>query len=414
MKILFIHQSFPAQFKSLAIALASDPANQVLAIHLFPTFKSSNGIQSIQYRVTRSSSKTIHPWLSDLETKINRGHEVLKVLVALKQNGFTPDLVIAHPGWGESLYVKDVWAKTKLIIYGEFFYRANNSDINFDKEFHEDDIYIESRIRTKNSFYSIQLPTIDAILAPTQWQKSTFPQNIQSMIYVNHEGIDTEYFAPNANVILNLRQGSRQLQFSKNDELLTFVNRNLEPYRGYHVFMRALPKILKERPNCKVLIIGGSGVSYGKKPEGKYLQKGKSWKEIFLNEVISELDMSRVFFLDFLPYEHYRAALRISTVHVYLTYPFVLSWSLIEAMSVGCSIVANNVEPVKEVIEHNKNGLLIDMFNKNDLTETVIELLNNRKKRNYLSVQARAYAKKNFDQRTHCLPQLMKWVKEQV
>ena len=410
MNVLFIHQNFPAQFKALAEKIADDNAHKVSVIHLNTIQNPHPNIEYFNYSITRKSSQDIHPWLIDLETKVIRGHEVLRLMHALKDKGFQPDVVIAHPGWGESLYVKDVWPECKLIIYAEFFYRVDGADLNYDPEFARHDTLIASKIRSKNAFYSMQFPTVDAIISPTQWQKSTFPKAIQPLIDVHHEGIDTDYFSPNADVCLELNRHGKKLRLTCQDEIITFVSRNLEPYRGYHSFMRALPGIMKARPNSKVLIIGGEGCSYGQPPRGEQLKKGRNWKEIFLNEVKDSIDMERVFYLDFIAYEEYRAALRISTVHVYLTYPFVLSWSLLEAMSMSCAIVANDVEAVKEVMSDNHNGRLVNFFDINQIQEAVVDLLTNDKKRKQISKQSRKFAVENYDQKTVCLPGLMEWL----
>ena len=245
----------------------------------------------------------------------------------------------------------------------------------------------------------------DAGISPTYWQASTFPEPFRSKITVVHDGIDTEVLAPNPDVNLTL---NGNIVLSKADEVVTFVNRNLEPYRGYHIFMRALPEILKRRPNARILIVGSDDVSYGARPDNN-----QKWKEIFASEVrpqISDLDWTRVHFLGNLPYEHFIPLLQLSTVHVYLTYPFVLSWSLLEAMSVGCAIVASNTQPLTEAITHGDTGRLIDFFDSTGLANEVCDLLGDPVSRQELGVNARAFAKANYDLKTVCLPRQLLWV----
>ncbi len=405
MRILFVHQNFPAQFKFLAPALAKDTNNQVMALTMAaqPT-QQWQGVQIVRYGVKRQSTPNIHPWVVDMETKIIRGEAAFYAAQQLKKIGFEPDIIIAHCGWGESLFLKDVWPNAKLAIYSEFYYHAQGADVGFDPEFPVS-IVDECRIRVKNANNLLHFEVADAGISPTFWQASTFPARFREKISVIHDGIDTQAIQPNSHIVMNFKQGDAELSFSRQDEVITFVARNLEPYRGYHIFMRALPNILKQRPNAKVLIIGADGVSYG-----KAAPKGQTWKSIFLNEVKEQLDMSRVFFLGQVPYPQFIALLQLSRVHIYLTYPYVLSWSLLEAMSAGCAIVASNTAPLKEAIIDEETGLLVDFFDTKALTQKVCELLQNPLKAQKLGKSARLFAQKNYDLKTVCLPKQLAWV----
>jgi glycosyltransferase involved in cell wall biosynthesis len=245
----------------------------------------------------------------------------------------------------------------------------------------------------------------DAGISPTHWQASTFPDNFRSRITVIHDGIDTKVVTPNPNVSLTL---NGNLTLTKDDEIITFVNRNLEPYRGYHIFMRALPAILKKRPNARVLIVGGDDVSYGARPKD-----GGKWKDIFIEEVKGQIpaeDWKRVHFLGNIPYENFIPLLQLSMVHVYLTYPFVLSWSLLEAMSVGCAIVASDTKPLHEAIKHNETGRMVDFFDVNALTNEICTLLEDSRLRKKLGENARAFAIAQYDLQASCLPRQLEWV----
>jgi glycosyltransferase involved in cell wall biosynthesis len=413
MNILFIHQNFPGQFLHLAPALAADKENTVVALTMRQIQPGNwNGVRIVPYRPTRSTSKEIHPWVSDFETKIIRAQACMQACLELKNSGFQPDLVIAHPGWGESLFVKDVWPATRLALYCEFFYRATGADSDFDPEFQSPDTADACRIRVKNAIYNMHADLVDFAISPTEWQKSTFPKAWQERITVIHDGINTEAVAPNENAFIRLKtQAGDDLTLSRNNEVITFINRNLEPYRGYHVFMRALPEILRQRPAARVLIVGDSDVSYGAAPPA-----GKTWKEIFVDEVrskISDSDWARVHFVGKLPYPAYVNLLQISTVHVYLTYPFVLSWSLLEAMSAGCAIVASDTAPIREVIEHKKHGLLINFFDSTALADQVTRLAAATPEvREQLGAQARQEARARFDLAQVCLPGQLAFVKQ--
>ena len=405
MKILFIHQNFPGQFKFLAPALAK-AGHEVVAMTMQKVQPGAwQGVRLVPYTAERGSTPKVHPWVSDFETKVIRGEACFRAALALRAQGFTPDVIVAHHGWGESLFLKDVWPQARLGVYCEFFYHAQGADTGFDPEFPAHDEGEVCRLRLKNLNNLLHFETADAGISPTRWQASTFPEPFRSRITVVHDGIDTNALMPNPQVSLTL---NGQLKLTRDDEVVTFVNRNLEPYRGYHVFMRALPQILAQRPRARVLIVGGDDVSYGARPPD-----GRKWRDIFAAEVrprISDADWARVHFLGNLAYPAFVALLQLSRVHVYLTYPFVRSWSLLEAMSVGCTIVASDTAPLHEAIEHDVTGRLVDFFDGDALAAQVCELLDDRAAAQRLSAAARRFACSTYDLQSVCLPRQMDWV----
>lgn len=412
MNILFIHQNFPGQFKFLAPALL-DRGHSVVALCIAPDKSfSTTGIQVHQYRTERGTTLNIHPWVMDIETKVIRAEACFQAALKLKESGYEPDLIIAHIGWGETLFIKEVWPDCKLVIYGEFYYHARGADVDFDPEFPTLGA-AACAMRAKNLNNIAHFDIADAGISPTEWQKSTFPDPFRSKIAVIHDGIDTDKLAPNPNATLTLTVGNKKpLVLIKKDEILTFVNRNLEPYRGYHSFMRSIPTILKGRPNLKVLIVGGDKVSYGAAPDPAIYGK-LSWKEIFANELrpqLTEAQWQQLIFLGNIPYEYFVLLLQLSTVHVYLTYPFILSWSLLEAMSIGCAVVGSNTAPVKEVIKHKKNGLLVEFFKPEELASAVTALLDDPVLREMLGKAARKTAMERYDLKTVCLPKALEFV----
>ena len=408
MNILFVHQNFPGQFKHLAPALAQQ-GHKVVALHINACLPMA-GVQLVRYQPQGRSGQGTHRWLVDLETKTIRGEAAYHAARQLQQSGFTPDVIVAHPGWGESLFLQQVWPTARLGIYCEFFYRAEGGDVGFDPEFPSTDPYAACRLQLKNANYELHFARAHAGLAPTQWQASLFPQTFASRLAVIHDGIRTDLIRPDAQARVQLQTANGPLSLGRDDEVITFVNRNLEPYRGYHQFMRALPALLKARPQARVLIIGGNDVSYGAAappgPDGQ----AQTWREIFLNEVKGALDMRRVHFVGKVPYADFLRVLQVSTVHVYLTYPFVLSWSLLEAMSAGCAIVASDTAPVREAIRHGDTGQLVDFFDPANLARQVIDLYDDPAERARLGAQARAFAMENYDLETRCLPDQMAWV----
>lgn len=395
--ILFIHQNFPGQFRHIAPALANH-GHQVHALAI--TGQATPGVSLHSYRPSKGSSTSIHPLASEFETKVIRAEACGQAMLQLKANGVMPDLVIAHPGWGEALFVKDVWKQTSLLSFLEFYYATSGTDVGFDPEFSKQGFFEDARLRVKNANNLLSLEISDFGLSPTNWQKQSHPQWTQDRIQVIFDGVDCDILKPNPSVRLNLkRETGESFSLTSKDEIITFVNRNLEPYRGYHSFMRALPKILAARPNARVLIVGGDGVSYGAKaPEGK------TWKQIFLDEVKSRIDLERVHFLGNVPYPIFTQLLQLSSCHVYLTYPFVLSWSCIEALSTGCLVIGSDTGPVREVIEHGVNGLLVDFFNYEAIADAVIRSLSDPASFIRMRQNARASARDNYDLRSVCLP----------
>ena len=424
MNLLFIHQNFPGQFKHLAPALAQQ-GHQVTAMTLQkPEVSTWQGVRLAPYSVSRGTTNGIHPWVSDFETKTIRAEACFRAALQLKAQGYTPDAIIAHPGWGESLFLNEVWPQAKLGLYCEFFYHSQGADVGFDPEFPATDPGDVCRLRLKNLNNLLHFECADAGLSPTHWQASTFPEPFRQRIRVIHDGLDTDALAPNPAVQLTLTTGAAatgtgstagpgtQVTLGQGDEVITFVNRNLEPYRGYHCFMRALPALLRRRPKARVLIVGGEEVSYGARPDPS-IHGPKTWKQLFIDEVrpqIPDADWARVHFLGKLSYPHFIALLQCSSVHVYLTYPFVLSWSLLEAMSLGCAIVASDTPPLHEAIQHNETGRLVDFFDTAGLANAISELLDDPASRQRLGANARAFAQATYDLKRVCLPQQLAWV----
>lgn len=375
--ILFVHQNFPGQFRALASHLIAQPNTQVISISQ-PYAPKMNGVQNISYSPLRQASAQTHHYLRPSEQHVLNGQAVAKVLLTLKQQGLTPDIVIAHTGWGEALFVKDVLPEVPVIGFFEFYYHSTGHDTGFDPEFplQLDDVL---RIRCKRITQLLSLESVDVGISPTQWQRKTFPEPFLTKLHVLHEGIQTQLAVPKPDASFTLPNGH---VLHVGDQVITFVSRNLEPYRGFHVFMRSLPELLSRCPNAQVVIVGGDGVSYGRKPEGF-----SSWREAMMSELT--LPEGRVHFLGQISYERYLTLLQVSAVHLYLTVPFVLSWSLLEAMSTECAIVASNTAPVREVITDKAEGVLVDFFDHQAIIHGVESLLKDRRYASQLGQAAR-------------------------
>lgn len=406
MNILFIHQNFPGQFKHLAPKLAAQ-GHQVTALTLrVKTPGRWQGVQLRPYVITRKPATGLHPWLVDFETKMLRAEACHAAAARLKAEGLMPDVIIAHPGWGESMFLRDLWPEARIGLYCELYYKAREGDVDFDPEFPNRAAEREPmRLRLKNLNNIMQAEVGDLGLSPTEFQAGTFPSIVRDRISVIHDGIDTEALRPDAQAQYPLAQGRI---LTRDDEVITFVNRNLEPYRGYHVFMRALPELLRARPDAQVLIVGGDEVSYGAKPP-----KGQTWKQIYIDEVrdrIPDADWARVHFLGRIPYDRFVSLLQLSRCHVYLTYPFVLSWSLIEAMSCGAPIVASDTAPLHEAIRHGQTGLLFPFFDRDRMLNEICRVLDDPQLAQSLGREARVFAREKYDLQTVCLPQQLRWI----
>lgn len=400
MKILFVHQNFPGQFPHLAPALVAS-GHHVLALTDEKNERTSP-VKTLRYK----SPKTVEtdgdlgrPYSNFTE----RGYMAARGARALRdRHKYTPDVIIAHSGWGESLFLKEIWPNAKLLIYAELMYRTFGHDVGFDREISPgtDDSLFMTVARSAHLIQGIV--QADAAIAPTHYQADSFPPEFRQKITVIHDGIDTQKVCPNPNAKLTLPNGNI---LHAGDEVISFVSRSLEPYRGFHVFMRALPAVLEARPNAQVVIVGGDGVSYGGRPK-----QGGSWKEVMLAEVGDKLDLTRVHFVGRQSYDDYLALIQLTRVHCYLTYPFVLSWSLTEAMAAGAYIVGSDTEPVRELIKAGKNGRLVPFFDVPGLSSSLIRGLQGDPDAERLKAAARETVVKGYDLQSHCLPRQIEWV----
>ena len=401
MNVLFVHNNFPAQFAQLARFLEQQSGVQVAAVGA-QTSRSIKGVKLLKYTLSDIDVSRSHPFARRFDLECHRAEQVLYSLTALKSSGFVPDVILAHPGWGETLPLRATFPKARLVIYCEFFYGSSDRDVGFDPEFPMLGTDGHAGLHLKNAATLLALSECDAGIAPTHWQRSTFPELFRDKISILHEGIDTAKVKPSPAASFRLPSGRL---LTARDEVVTFAARNLEPLRGYHVFMRALPRILAERPNAHALIIGGDGTSYGALPPA-----GTTWQSHFLEEVSRKVDLQRVSFVGHLAYEDYLRALQISSAHVYLTYPFVLSWQLLEAMSAGCLVIGSDTAPVREVL-NDKNGVTVPFFDIEGLAERVITALAGRERFSDVRAAARQTILDRYDLARSCLPALSNFVR---
>ncbi len=396
MIILFIHQNFPAQYQHIVRRLAEDPQNQVY----FLTQENHNemeGIRKLVYVPALSTVSTCHPYTTSFDTAVRTGAAVLEACRSLLDEGFKPDLIVGHCGWGETLFVKEAFPDVPLLSYFEFFYHPEGADVGFDPEFTPSSVDDRSRLQIRNAVTRLSFAESDWGHTATQWQRSLFPPAMQARISCIHEGVDTNRVGPDPDAWISLARTG--IRLSRTDEVITYVARNLEPYRGFHVLMRALPEILRRRPSAHVLIVGGDGLSYSDLPP-----YGATYRELLLAEVGDQLDLDRVHFLGQVPYEVYLNVLQVSSAHIHLTYPFVLSWSFIEAMAAGCLVIGSATPPVLEFLRDRENGLAVDFFSVDELCDRVDEVFEHPDRMGAIRDAARATAVNEFDVHTVTLP----------
>ena len=398
MNILFLHPNFPAQFRHLASALGKDPRHTVV----FGTTRQEGqipGVHKVLYTPTRTAGAETHPYVRPLENAALVGQASYRMADQLKAQGFYPDVILGHSGWGPTLFMKDLFPKAQLNCYFEWFYHAHGSDADFDPA---DPLTLDGAlsIRLKNAPILTDLYSCDRGLSPTHFQKQQFPTEFQPKIDVLHDGIDTEFFKPNPGAKLVLPRIG--LDLSDVPEIITYVARGMEPYRGFPQFMEAAALLQAKRPSCHIVVVGEDQVAYGRRRHD-----GKTYKEWMLET--TPLDLSRIHFTGGLPYAEYLQVLQASSVHVYLTRPFVLSWSLMEALSVGCAVVGSNTASVQEVIQDGINGLLTDFFSPHDIAEQVEAVLNSPQFGQILRSNARKTILKHYDL-AQLLPQQIQWL----
>jgi glycosyltransferase involved in cell wall biosynthesis len=396
MTIVFIHQNFPAQYLHLVRYLAARRHNKVF----FVTQARENEIPRVRkllYRPDIPQFPNCHPYTSVFDTAVRTGIAVADVCRALRSSGVIPDIVVGHCGWGETLFVKEVFPEVPLLSYFEFFYHCDGADVGFDPEFAPRAEGDGARLQIRNAVNRLSFAACDWGHTATAWQRSLFPAEMQGRITALHEGVDTAHIRPDPNAWIRLARDNVTL--TREDEVITYVSRNLEPYRGFHIFMRALPEILRRRPRAHALIVGGDGLSYGEPPPG-----GGTYRQMLLEETRHSLPLDRVHFFEQVPYTTYLNILQVSSVHVHLTYPFVLSWSFIESLAAGCALVCSRTTPVMEVIRDRENGLLFDFFSTQEMCDRVEEVLDDPDRMQGMRESARQTAVERFDTSRVTLP----------
>lgn len=397
MKLLFVHQNMPGQYRELVQWLAAQGGHDIVFLTQREKHPDIKGVRTVVYKTHHKAADDAYGLSKTWETAAGNGFGAVRALAGIVTAGFTPDIVIGHVGWGEMTFFREVLPDTPMIGFFEYFYSVRGGPVGFDPEAPVND-HAPYIMHGHNVVPLMNIEAVDVGHSPTFWQRDRFPASFHDKIYVCHDGIRTDKLVPNKKASVTLGRIGRPL--TRNDEIVTYMARNLETTRGYHQFMRALPHIQKARPNARILVIGGNDVSYGGKSKHPGGLRGQMEAEVG-----HLLDWDRLHFLGQVPYENYQQIIQISSCHIYLTMPFVLSWSLLESMSMGATIVASDVAPVREAMEHGETGLLVDFFDAEAIAAQVVDVLARPKAFAHLGPAARQHVVDNYDFLTVCLPE---------
>ncbi|MVO18530.1 glycosyltransferase family 4 protein [Parasedimentitalea huanghaiensis] len=396
MKFLFVHQNMPGQYRELVPWLVAQGGHDIV----FLTQRKGvqlPGVTTVTYSPHHQPAKEAYGLSKDWEAAAGTGLGAAMAMRQLEQDqGFKPDIIIGHTGWGELLFAKEIWPDVPVIGFFEYFYRTTGGIVGFDPDSPVNDqagFFAQARNAVPNASFQ----AVDLGHCPTYWQRDRFPKSFHSNIYVRHDGIRSDRLVPNPEVSVGL--GRLGAPLTREDEVVTYIARNMERTRGFHIMMRALPEILSRRPKARVLMIGGNETSYG--AESKHPGGLRGEMEAELGD---RVDWGRVHFLGRVPYDDLNRIIQLSRCHIYLTMPFVLSWSLLEAMSMQATVVAADVAPVREAVTHGETGMLVDFFQPQALADQVVDVLANPKAYAHLGAAARTQVLETYDFHSRCLP----------
>lgn len=401
LRALFVHRNFPGQYAHLAPALAERMGVQVWSLGE-KDIDRLPGVRHLHYGTPAATPGGTHRHLRPLDEAVRRGEAAAaRLMEARDKDALRPDIILCHAGWGEALFLQEVFPDARTLHYCEFYYHATGQDVGFDPAqptTPEDAM----RVRMLNATQLVSLQSTDWGVSPTEWQRSRYPAWARGRISRIHEGIDTTRCAPRAGVVLRTPGGH---EFRKGDPVISYAARNLEPYRGFPSFLAALALMQKERPDLHAVIVGGDEVSYGTRPP-----RAATWREEMLAQLDGQLDLARIHFTGRLSHNALHALFRVTAAHVHLTYPFVLSWSVLEAMACGALVVGSDTAPVAEVIAHGENGLLAPFWDPPAIARAVLGVLADPAGHAHLGAAARRSVVERFDLHSVCLPRQLELI----
>ncbi|MBD9373727.1 glycosyltransferase family 4 protein [Rhizobium sp. ARZ01] len=378
MHVAFVHRRGFGQFAALAARLAQ--AGNEVSLITETIDQKIPSVRVVRHRAEADPRTTPHMarymGIPDHHARI--GHRVAETFDVMARQGLVPDIVVGHIGWGSMMFIKDVLPQVPALGYCEFFYRSEGADIGFCPD-DQPGLETRKRLRLRNIAQLLSLEAIEGGISPTHWQRSLYPVDARGRISVCHEGIDTLRFRPDPTASVRLPDG--RVLTAGGPPVVTFVARDLEPYRGFPQVLEAAAKVVRQRPDALFIFVGGDGTSYGVPPPG-----GGAWKDHLLASL--DTPQENIVFPGVVPHSVLRQLFQISAAHLYLTYPFVLSWSVLEAMACGALVIGSDTAPVQEVIRTGRNGLLVPFFDTDALAEAIIGALTYPER--YLGLRAAA------------------------
>lgn len=386
--VLFVHNNFPAQFRDLALGLLARgvPCCAIGQDHAGVMAQ----VRTARYSLPRGSTPGIYPLAVRAEADLIRGRTAYDAAKALQAEGWDPEIIVGHPGWGEMTFLREAFPNARQVAFAEYYYRGRGMDVGFDTEFFPFEQESVFRAEAKNAVMGLAYAEADAIVSPTEFQASALPRPFRERARVIHEGVDVEAIHPAPAEAFTLDDGR---VIAPGAPVITHVNNNMEPLRGLHILARALPRVLEAMPDAQVLIVGDAA----KRPYGGQAPDERTWRDVCFDGVA--YDPARVHFLGRVPHERMLSALRLGVAHVYYTYPFVLSWSLVEAMASGCYVIGSDTPPLHDAIEDGVNGRLLPFFDVAALSDALISACRNPAASAPLRAAARAKAVASFDRR---------------
>ncbi|GHU10417.1 glycosyl transferase [Betaproteobacteria bacterium] len=421
LRLLFVHQNFPSQYYHIARCYAADPDNTVIALGDAANLRQRPavpGVIPVGWELPPSTPKPnqhTHHYVRRFEADTRRGQAAARVMARLRDQGFIPDIILVHPDWGEGLFIRLIWPDAPILAYAEHYAQWDDPALDFDPAFPATPD-TRCAAQAANATRAITLADADHLQTPTRFQLARLPESFRARTSLLYDGINTAAFSPDPDAVLELPPTKtafnaenaalpswfplrgEPLRLTKQETVVTFINRTLEPWRGWRTFVRAIPHIQKAHPEAHFVIVGRTGGGYGPAPE-----RG-NWRDIFLAEQRAALDLSRLHFTGAVPPETIRAVLTVSRAHVYLSHPFVLSYSPVEAMSCACPLVLGDTEATREIAAHEQHALFADGLDPQAVAEAVLRLLDDEDLSRRLGQAARARAREHYDLKV-CLPE---------
>jgi glycosyltransferase involved in cell wall biosynthesis len=399
MHVLFVHRNYPAQFGHVADHLTKRHGYRCT----FVSEKSpgrTGDLERVQYRIRGGATANNHYCSRTVENAIWHTHAVYEALKA--RADIRPDLIVGHSGFGSTLFLRELYA-CPIVNYFEYFYRPTGSDMDYRPDFPCTELD-RLRARARNAMLLLDLENCDRGYSPTHWQRSRLPRPFHDKVGVIFDGVDTEVWRPEPDAPRRLGD----LSLPTSTRVVTYATRGMEYMRGFDVFMKMAKKLSDRRSDVIFLIAGQDRVCYGGDDK---VTGGKSFKEWVLSR--DDYDLSRFVFLGLLPPAQLARLFALSDLHVYLTVPFVLSWSLLNALACGTTVLASDTAPVREVIEPGRNGLLVDFFDTDAMAEVANRVLDAPDKYRHLGAAGVEMVRSRYSLEV-CLPQMLALYQEAV